>query len=369
MRVVLIAPAVNGAMGYHIASISDSISKALEEFCLFVPIHYAYNAAEIVRYPMPKSQFRKLICYLNPIWARQRYKEIIRLRPDLCHLFNSEGYPSSVLWSRWLRRETRIPLIVSIHDPEPHPGSVIASLNYRLGRKTISYSNSIHIFSKNFTENFTREGWEASSIHVIPLTTDVHRFTQYKQIGISRESIILFFGRLEAYKGIEVLVDSARYLPKQYRVVIAGPGNLSKPTLLKIRSNPQRFELRNYFLHESEVANLFQRASVCVMPYIQATQSSVPFLSAAFEVPLVATRIGGISHQCEQIGGVLVPPNDPKALAEGIMEAVGKRVTLPPEWHPEQVAPLYIAMYHSVYQKHLALRKNYEGVRNRCLRW
>lgn len=365
MRVVLIAPAVNGAMGYHVEALSTSITKAVKEYYLFVPMHYAYDAAKIVRYPVPKSQRGKLLCYLNPIWARQRYKEILSLQPDLCHLFNSEGYPSSVLWSRWLYRETRIPLIVSIHDPEPHPGSVIASVNYRLGRKTVRYSNAIHIFSRNFTKNFTREGWDASNIYVIPLPTDVHKFTQYKKVGISRESMILFFGRLEPYKGIEVLVESAKYLPEQYRIVIAGPGNLSKTTLQKIRSNPQRFELRNYFLHESEVANLFQRASVCVMPYIQATQSSVPLLSAAFEVPLVATRTGGISYQCERIGGVLVPPNEPKALAEGIMEAVGKRVTLPPEWHPDQVASLYIAMYHSVYQKHLALRKNYEGLRNR----
>lgn len=365
MRVVLIAPAVNGAMGYHLESVSASISKTLKEFCLFVPIHYTYNTAKIVRYPVSNSQRGKLMCYLNPLWARQRYKEILSLQPDLCHLLNSEGYPSSVLWSRWLRRETRIPLIASIHDPEPHPGSVIASVNYRLGRKTISYSNAIHIFSGNFTENFTRDGWDASSVYIIPLTTDVHRFTQYKQIGISREPIILFFGRLEAYKGIEVLVDCASHLPTQYRIVIAGPGTLPKALQQKILANPQRFELRNYFLHESEVANLFQRASVCVMPYIQATQSSVPLLSAAFEVPLVATRTGGISHQCEQIGGVLVPPNEPKALAEGIMEAVGKRVTLPPEWHPDRVAPLYIAMYHSVYQKHLALRKNYEGMQSR----
>ena len=90
------------------------------------------------------------------------------------------------------------------------------------------------------------------------------------------------------------------------------------------------------------------RASVCVMPYVQATQSSVPWIAAAFGVPVVATATGGLAAQVQQMNGVLVPPNDPKALAEGMLTAVGSSAVFPEAWNPSLIAGQYLQMYREI---------------------
>jgi len=348
MRVVIAAPAVRAAMGYHLCCMVCHMQEPLIR--LFVPEQFqCENYSErIVRYSLPKSGVQKGLAYCNPLWARQQFRAIAALRPDLLHLFNSEGYPSSYWWIRWARTQLGIPTVVSVHDPEPHPGNRLAAMLYRLGQRTIRLSSHVHIFSECFKPLCKRWGFPEDRIFVVPLCTDASNFTRYRFPEVLRENLALFFGRLEAYKGIPVLLDAAPYVRGRLRIAIAGPGKLPQHIVRRIRGEPDLFELHNRFLHESEVSRLFHRASVCVMPYVQATQSSVPWIAAAFGVPVVATATGGLAAQVQQINGVLVPPNDPKALAEGMLQAVGRPVVFPEAWNPCLIAQQYIQMYRQI---------------------
>lgn len=356
IRVAMIAPAVRGAMQYHITALIQHINQEDVNFTLFVPQYFKPSFPCVHRYPLTQANWMKMACYLNPYWAYLRFIEIKRIQPDVVHIFNSEGYPNVILWSRWIRRKLSIPLIVSLHDPEPHPGTLIGWLNHRLGKLTTREAHAVHIFSEHFRPAVYNLGFVSENIYVIPLVTDVSEFTQYRLSTISREPMVLFFGRLEKYKGINILLESALTLRSKYRFVIAGPGKIPSKLLRIIQSNPDLFELRNYYLPEKEVAELFQRASVCVMPYIQGTQSSIPWLAAAFGVPLVATDVGGIASQCREIGGIVVPPKDPQALARGIIEASQIETKLPSHWEPKNIADQYVAMYHSVYMSYILNR-------------
>jgi len=348
MRIVIAAPAVRAAMGYHLCCMIRHMQEPGVR--LFVPDQFQCEnySGRVVRYSLPKSGVQKGLAYCNPLWARQRFRAITALRPDLFHLFNSEGYPSSYWWIRWARTQLGIPTVVSVHDPEPHPGSLLAASLSRLGQKTIRLSSHVHIFSECFKPLCEQWGFGEGQIFVILLCTDVSNFTQYRFPEVARENLALFFGRLEAYKGIPVLLDAAQYVRGKLRIAIAGPGKLPQHIVRRILAEPDLFEYHNRFLHESEVSRLFHRASVCVMPYVQATQSSVPWIAAAFGVPVVATATGGLAAQVQQMNGVLVPPNDPKALAEGMLQAVGKPVTFPEAWDPCLVAAQYLQMYREI---------------------
>lgn len=342
-------PAVRGAMGYHLNAMAHHY-PAPEQMIIYVPDLFDGEnlPCTVVKYPQSRRSASKLVSYFNPLWARRRFLEIRSLQPDVLHLFNSDGYPSSWLWARWARRELQKPFIVSVHDPEPHPGTLVGAFTHRVGKHTWRQASHIHIFSQCFVPLMRQFGIEMQRLFVIPLCTNVTQFTRYAQPNIGREALALFFGRLEAYKGIPVLVDAAEQLRGKMRFAIAGPGKLPKRLQQRIESQPELFELHNRFLSEAEVAHLFQRASVCVMPYVQATQSSVPWIAAAFGVPVVATATGGLADQVRQMNGVLVPPNDPRALAQGILQAYGQEVTMPPEWNPQVVAEGYWKMYQRV---------------------
>ena len=103
-----------------------------------------------------------------------------------------------------------------------------------------------------------------------------------------------------------------------------GPGACPPKLESCFREHPDLFELHNRYLDDEEVAALFQRAAVCVLPYRQATQSSVPLISAAFGVPVVATAVGAFLDDVPRVNGILVRPDDAAALAQGIQDALGR---------------------------------------------
>jgi glycosyltransferase involved in cell wall biosynthesis len=109
-----------------------------------------------------------------------------------------------------------------------------------------------------------------------------------------------------------------------------------------------RVELHNRYLSDAEVAALLQRASVVALPYRHATQSSIPAIAASFGCPVVASALGHFVEEVPQLGGILVPPMDPAALAA----ALRKVLTTPQAVHCKpptfgQLATSYVELYQS----------------------
>lgn len=288
MRVALISLSVRGAMGQYVEALAQALSQKTELY-LFVPIHFdgtECGAAIIHHFVTGDSRLRALARLLNPVGALAVWQQIRTVRPDIVHLFNGEGYPWSLLWARWACQE-RLPLVVTLHDPEPHPGNAWDRLNASLRPYVLKRARSVHVHSQCLVASAQMQG--AQAVKVIPPGSVAGRFLRYIRKDVTRESLVLFFGRIEAYKGLDVLIEAGIMLGGKLRVAIAGPGRLHQDLLHRIQSHPDIFELHNRYLADWEVAELFQRASVCVLPYYQATQSSIPLIAAAFGVPVVAT--------------------------------------------------------------------------------
>jgi len=345
MKVALLAFSVRGAMGQYIEALVQALSHHVH-VDLFVPTHYDGDSgqAEVHRFVTGKSKSGAFIRFLN-LWNGWRlWKRIKMISPDVLHIFNGEGYPWTLLIAYFANRE-KIPLIVTVHDPEPHPGNPIEAINAFLRRFVVRHATLVHIHSERFINHLTKQGISPHNIRVIPHGSFAPRFTRWKRQGIKREKLALFFGRIEAYKGVDVLVKAGLVLNGKVKIAIAGPGRLSLDLKRTILSRPDIFELHNRYLSEQEVAELFQRASVCVLPYRQATQSSVPLIAAAFGVPVVATSVGAFVEDVPRVGGIVVPPNNAKALAKTIWEALDRQPTYPEDLEFSRLVDRFVTMY------------------------
>jgi glycosyltransferase involved in cell wall biosynthesis len=134
---------------------------------------------------------------------------------------------------------------------------------------------------------------------------------------------ILFFGRLSAYKGLDVLYAALPAIAERVpdvRVVIAGrpsPGFIAPalPTL------PDTAEVVTHFgpIDASLLRCLFEEASVVVLPYVEASQSGVAQTAYAFGKPVVASAVGGLPEDVvDGETGCLVPTGDPAAVARAV---------------------------------------------------
>ena len=132
----------------------------------------------------------------------------------------------------------------------------------------------------------------------------------------------LFFGRISQYKGIDILIKSWKCVVARVpgsKLIIAGRGQDFTPYARMI-GDAKGFEVHNRFIPHTEVPRFFRRASVVVLPYIEASQSGVVALAYAFGKPVVVTNVGSIPEVVEHgKTGLVVPPGDPYALAEALV--------------------------------------------------
>jgi glycosyltransferase involved in cell wall biosynthesis len=130
--------------------------------------------------------------------------------------------------------------------------------------------------------------------------------------------VFLFFGRIEAYKGLGLLLQAAELLASKgltFRLVIAGKGSALDQYRPQIQDKLW-VELIDRHIHADEIPQIFARASAVVLPYTDATQSGVAAMAFGFGRPVVATNVGGLPDIIEDgYNGLLVPPNDTAALA------------------------------------------------------
>ncbi|HYE78730.1 MAG TPA: glycosyltransferase, partial [bacterium] len=79
-------------------------------------------------------------------------------------------------------------------------------------------------------------------------------------------------------------------------------------------------EITDRYIPNDEVGDWFAQADVVVLPYRSATQSGIVQIAYGFDLPVIVTRVGGLPEVVEEGGtGLIVPPEDPAALAEAII--------------------------------------------------
>ncbi len=144
------------------------------------------------------------------------------------------------------------------------------------------------------------------------------------RLGITAQHVLLFFGYVRKYKGLDVLLEAIALLKDRLDLTLLVVGEFyddERPyrehiTRLGLEN---RIVLRSDYVPNDEVKYYFSAADAVVLPYLSATQSGIAQIAYHFDLPVIATDVGGLSevvHHGET--GVLVPPNNPRALAEGI---------------------------------------------------
>src|SRR5688572_14430084 len=145
------------------------------------------------------------------------------------------------------------------------------------------------------------------------------------------ERIILFFGFIRKYKGLDLLLEAMSILQQpnlkpqtsNLKLLIAGEFYENEKQyheqIEKLRIRDQLI-LRTGFIPDSEVPYYLCAADAVIQPYRNATQSGVTPLAYHFEKPMIVTNVGGLpSLVSNEKSGLIVEP-DPASIAQGILK-------------------------------------------------
>jgi glycosyltransferase involved in cell wall biosynthesis len=279
-------------------------------------------------------------------------------------LLNLSSAPISLSFYPWLRRLEKQIDIAHAHMPYP-PGELGQLLCGRSRRFVVTYhsdivrqrvlgalyrpflwqvlrradriavSNPVYIQDSPFLRV------HADKCRVIHFGVDLERFARAPTVEAQAarwrarwpgRQLVLFVGRLRHYKGVNVLIDAAARLPDQAEFLIVGVGPLAEA--LHRQAQHSGVAERVHFLGElsdEEVTALYHAADVFVLPSTNRAETFgiVQLEAMACGLPVICTELGTGTSYVNQHGvtGLVVPPNDPEALAAALQQLLE---------HPEQ---------------------------------
>lgn len=218
------------------------------------------------------------------------------------------------------------PLVLTAHDllpREPRPGQVGAQ------RRLLARMDALVVHSRHGRECLVAQaGVAPEKVTVIPhgAFTDLAALTPAPlapELAGVRAPVVLFFGLLRPYKGLDTLLAAWRRVTGA-ELWIAGRPRMDLAPLRRMAGPSVRFIPR--FVPDAELAALFHRADVVVLPYARTErfdQSGVLATALAFGRAIVATDIGGFGEVAATGAARLVAPGDPVVLGDALAELIG----------------------------------------------
>ena len=169
-------------------------------------------------------------------------------------------------------------------------------------------------------------------VHVIPhgafeyLTRLPDERPLPEELAAVEEPVILCFGLVRPYKGVDVLLEAFSSLGGAELWIVGMPRMPLEPLKSLAAKAQGRVRFVSRFVPDHELPAFFRRADLVVLPYREVDQSGVLFSALAFGKPLVLSAVGGFVEVAERHGaGRLVPPGDPVALASALGDLMSDR--------------------------------------------
>jgi D-inositol-3-phosphate glycosyltransferase len=278
------------------------------------------------RAPLPRFPTESLLDSIGPWSWRRTAAHLERFAPGAVVLkwwmpFFAPAFASSVGPLR--RRGTRVVLVCDNllpHEPRFYDrafsnwmmrnsdGYLVMSASVGRDLDTLKPGAPRRLVAHPFYAQFDQGRWTRESARA--------------SLGLSGE-VTLFFGYVRHYKGLDTLLRAwkdVRARRPEATLVVAGEFYERPAAYEALARAAGGVRLVNRYIPDEEVEALFRAADVTVLPYRSATQSGVTHVSHALGVPVIATRVGGITETVRDgATGLTCEPEDPAALAATIV--------------------------------------------------
>lgn len=223
-------------------------------------------------------------------------------------------------WNQWILFLLKKRMILTVHDPIPH-STDSSNLMEKRRRFDLKFIKNILLLNKNQREAFI-ERYNLEHYNIYQSFLGPYNYLHmYDTEESSFKDYVLFFGRINKYKGIEYLLEAMTIVHiknPDIKLIVAGSGEMYFDT--EKYKHLDYISFFNRFIPDDELASLIRNCKYVVCPYIDATQSGVIMSAYAYSKPVIATNVGGLPEMVENgINGLIVEPKDKKSLAEAMI--------------------------------------------------
>lgn len=319
-----------------IAQFNTELFKALEKKAIVKAFNFSTQYPDLL-FP-GKTQFvadsdvnpgiesERLLSSVNPLSFRKTVKEIKAFQPDvLITTFWMPFFgPSLGYVTKQLKGVCKN--ISILHNVIPHEG--------RKGDKALT---------KYYLKQQDGFGVLSDTVKndLLSLKNDASYFQRahplYAQFGEGKDKaesklkygidpgkkVLLFFGFVRKYKGLDLLIKAFKDLPSDVVILVTGEcyGEYTEyESLIESEGlNKEQLVQHIRYVPDEEVAQIFSASDLCVLPYRSATQSGIASIAKYYQLPMVVTPVGELPNELVNgKTGIVCDSTDPTDIAKGI---------------------------------------------------
>jgi len=321
LKVLIIAFMAHGAAGQYTAQLANALSE-ISETTVIIPDYanpqYFNKNIKLLTLSIPLGLAAATLKTLNPSFSKLLLGVVADEKPDVVHVVVEYRFwfPYAFLLHR------KYPMVKAMPARSSMIANTLAALIQYVNNSLLAkFADKVIVHSAKVKGCRLISKLPDYKVEIVP-HGEFAFFAQSGEVVEKGGRTILFFGRIVPYKGIEYLIQAGKIIEKQIAdvsITIAGEGDWTNYEKQIVGDN--HFIVHNRFIPDNEVAQLFQKASLVVLPYTYGSQTGVVSIAATFKKPAIVTDVGNFAEIVEHgRTGLVIPPRDANALAEAIIK-------------------------------------------------
>ena len=334
MKIALIGPfpPYRGGISMFNYSLAKELQKHHEIFKISFSLQYP-------KYFFPgksqKSSFQdndiiEIINSINPFSWRKTANYINKISPDVVifQYWLPFFAPAFASIAKKIKKTCKSKIIVNCNNIVPHEPRKIDSI---LTRNFFKHCDSFIVMS----ETVEKDLLDINSQSIYKKTPhpiydlfgkSISKEKARKYLKIGDEKLILNFGLVRKYKGLDILIQSAKILKKQlnqFKIMVVGEcyDNQSEYIQMAKENNVEDvIDFTFEFIPNENVKYFFCASDLVVLPYRTATQSGIIPIAYHFNMPVVASNVGGLPENIQNNKTGIICEPSPESIANGIIK-------------------------------------------------
>lgn len=228
-----------------------------------------------------------------------------------------------------LKYFSKVNVFLTVHNVLPHEirffDKPLCKIIYRMSDRLVVHSEKM----KNDLMNIFGISSEKISIIAHGICLDCKKAISRKEaknkLGIKEKNVILFFGFVRKYKGLDYLLKAFIQIKDDFDVALLVAGDFveGKDKYEKIINRygiQDRVYIRSGYIKDEDVPVLFSASDFLLQPYTHfAGQSGITHTAYNYSIPVIATNVGGLPEiVINGRTGFIVEPKDSNQLSQAI---------------------------------------------------
>ncbi len=338
-KIVLVGPAYpyRGGNSLYVSSLYDILKDYYDvevvNYKLLYPsiLFPGTTQNDVSGHILKKVKSTRLINSVNPVSWFKAAGFINNLDADLVIFdwWNPFFGPSHRVISQLIRKKYKNRIVFITENIISHEARFVDRFLTKIGLKNSDCFIALSKDVENKLKDYTNKLVYRSALPVYDcynLDTGIDANKQRRELGYKENDlVILFFGYVRKYKGLNVLIDAIPQILKNNvnaKLLIVGefydsPDRYTEQ--IKILNLEKHIKIVQRFVPNEEVGNYYSAADIVVLPYLSATQSGVLNIAYGFLKPVIVSDVGGLAEDViEGKTGYIVTPDSPRAIIEAV---------------------------------------------------